>query len=148
MKTFFSLVMAISFVYFCVCDSKKQKNKTRLLDEVVRFVGFVKSELNYRNSDYESLYEISRGEGYKYITFENKKIGLDGCAEDKVSAEFSAFIQKIGTTDGEGQLSMCDEYRERFADILNVQRQKEKEKLRVNTAVSVMGALSVFIFFL
>ena len=148
MKMFFSLVMAISFVYFCVCDSQKQKNKTRLLDEVVRFIGFVKSELNYRNSDYESLYEISRGEGYKYITFEDKKIGLDRCADDKVSAEFSAFIEKIGTTDGEGQLSMCEEYRERFADILEVQRQKEKEKLRVNTAVSVMGALSVFIFFL
>ena len=148
MKTFFSLVMAISFVYFCVCDSQKQKKKTDLLDEVVRFIGFVKSELNYRNSDFESLYKISCGEGYKYIIFENGQIGLAAFADEKMYAEFSSFIEKIGTTDGEGQLSLCDEYRGRFIDILEVQRQKEKEKLRVNTAVSVMGALSVFIFFL
>ena len=65
-----------------------------------------------------------------------------------IIAEFNSFIKNIGTTDQDGQISLCDEYKSRFEEALINRKSKDKEKLQVNTALSVFGALTVLIFFL
>lgn len=148
MKMIFSIIMALSFLAIGIMGALKQKRCTCSLDEAVKFIGFVKTELHYRNSDYGSIFEAGRQKGYKNIYFENQQIQLDKNAGEINVKEFSDFIEHIGTTDEVGQLTLCDEYCNRFGERLRNQLKKESEKIQVNTALSVLGALCVFIFFL
>lgn len=148
MRMVFSVIMAISFLGIGTAGALKQKNYTRTLDEAVRFISFVKTELHYRNSDYISIFDCGSSNGYKNIRFENRQIILDKSAGENNVKDFSDFVNKIGTTDEAGQLALCDEYLNRFGEHLKNQQKKEREKLQVNTALSVLGALCVFIFFL
>ncbi len=126
----------------------KQKALTGTLDEITLFINFVKTQLRFHSSDYGNIYEEGREKGFRYIGFENNYITLNRCANRDISSEFESFVNAIGTTDREGQLSLCDEYRERFYDRLIRQKSEEKQKIQVNTALSLFGALSVIIFFM
>jgi hypothetical protein len=81
-------------------------------------------------------------------TERDNQIFLDKSVGVKFCEDFKGFINKIGTTDEEGQINICEEYKERFEEILTKRKVKEKEKLQVNTALSLFGALTVLIFFL
>ena len=121
---------------------------TNTVDEIVRFTNFVKTEVHYRSAEYDCLVSRASQQNYKYLSFLNGHIYLSDEADDFLKAEFNEFIAKIGTTDDMGQLCLCDEYKQRFEQILTQRRAEEKSKLQVNTALSVFGALAVLIFFL
>ena len=148
MKMLFSVFLAFSFLGIGIAGVLKQKNYTRSLEEAVRFIGFVKTELHYRRSDFISIFESGCEKGYKNIHFENQQIRLDKTAGGINVKEFSDFVECIGTTDESGQFALCDEYSARFGERLKNQLKKESEKIQVNTALSVLGALCVLILFL
>ena len=93
---------------------------------------------------------ISKGESqnYKYLSFSDDEIYINTRLDAALTDEFMSFIRRIGTTDEAGQMALCDEYKARFEEVLNHKKTKEKEKMQVNTALSVFGALMVLIFFL
>lgn len=126
----------------------KQVRTTKALDEIVRFINLVKTEVNYTSADFESLFVKGKAENYKYLSFSDNQIFLDESVGVCFGKAFDSFIKKIGTTDGEGQINICREYKERFEELLKNRKAKEKEKVRVNTALSLFGALTVLIFFL
>lgn len=148
MKSFLVALGAVACVTAGVVSAVKQKSVSSALDEAVRFVNFVKSELRYRSADFGAIYEKGKSQKYSHIKFENGEIKLSLYSDDGFKNEFSDFINRIGTTDEEGQLALCDEYSKRFSDMLEKRRKNENEKIQVNTALSVFGALCLLIFFL
>ena len=148
MKTIFVLLIAFSFLAFGFFNVIRQIKITKALDEIVRFVSLVKTEMNYRKSEFLHIYSIGEKQGYKYISFSDGQIFADNAVGAGIIEEFNSFIKNIGTTDQDGQISLCDEYKNRFEEALINRKSKDKEKLQVNTALSVFGALTVLIFFL
>lgn len=148
MKTIFVLFIAISFLSFGFFNVIRQIKVTKALDEIVRFINFVKTELNYKKSEFLHIYSIGKKQKYKYLSFSDGQIYADDAVGTEIIEEFNSFVKKIGTTDQEGQLSLCDEYKSRFEELLINKKSKGKEKLQVNTALSIFGALTVLIFFL
>ncbi len=148
LKTYFVLLLAGAFLLSGIVNVLKQIRTTATLEEISRFISLVKSELHYRNADYEQIYIKAESQNYKYISFSDGKIFVNNVLGANLKSEFHDFLNKIGTTDEDGQLTLCDEYKSRFEDALINRKSKEKEKLQVNTALSVFGALTVLIFFL
>ena len=148
MKTFFVVSFAILFLISGVMNVLKQLKITNALDEIVRFINLVKTEVHYTTADFEKILLKGKAQNYKYLFFSDNQIYLDKSVGVKFSEDFYGFINKIGTTDEEGQINICREYRERFEESLAKRKVKEKEKLQVNTALSLFGALTVLIFFL
>lgn len=148
MKTAFVLFIAFLFLALGFFNVIRQIKITKTLDEIVRFVNFVKTEMNYRKSEFLHIYSIGEKQNYKYLSFSEGQIYADDAVGIGIIEEFNSFIKKIGTTDQEGQMSLCDEYKSRFEELLINRKSKDKEKLQVNTALSVFGALTVLIFFL
>ncbi len=145
MKTVIVLCVAISFLGIGAYDVFKERRKTVSLDEIVRFVSFIKGELHYRTSDFETLVNSAKKQKYQYIKFDGLKILADDFCDESVKSEFFQFINRIGTTDTDGQISLCDEYISRFSEMLTERKQNEKSKIQVNTALSVLSALCVII---
>lgn len=145
MKFVMVLCVALTFLAVGIYDVLKEKRKTIALDEIVRFVTFIKGELHYRTSDFENLVNSAKKQKYQYIKFDGLKILPDDFCDETVKSEFFQFINRIGTTDADGQISLCDEYISRFSEMLTQRKQKEKSKIQVNTALSVLSALCVII---
>lgn len=126
----------------------KQMRITLALEEIVAFINLVKTEVRYTMADFENIILRGSTQNYKYIIFSDNGISLDKSVRGHLGNDFANFINKIGTTDEEGQINICEEFKGRFEEKLMKRKMKEKEKLHVNTALSVFGALSVLIFFL
>ena len=148
MKTVFVVSLAILFLVSGLLNVLKQLKITNALDEIIRFINLVKTEVHYTTADFEKIFLKGKAQNYKYLSFSDNQIFLDKSVGVKFSEEFYSFINKIGTTDEEGQINICQEYKERFEELLTKRKIKEKEKLQVNTALSLFGALTVLIFFL
>ena len=148
MKTFFVLLLATLFLFSGALNVLKQVGTTKALEEIIGFISLVKTEVHYTTADFEKILLKGKAQNYKYLSFYDNQIFLNKSAGERINEDFNSFINKIGTTDEEGQLNICQEYKERFEEILRKRKIKEKEKLQVNTALSIFGALSVLIFFL
>ncbi len=148
MNTIFVLLLATSFLVSGIMNVSKQIGITKALDEILRFINLVKTEVHYTSSDFENIFFKGKAQNYKYISFSDKGIYLNKSVGKTIVDDFNDFINKIGTTDDVGQMNICDEYKERFKELLSKRKVKEKEKLQVNTALSLFGALTVLIFFL
>lgn len=148
MKTVFVLLLATLFLFSGALNVLKQVGTTKALEEIIGFISLVKTEVHYTTADFEKIFLKGKAQNYKYLSFYDNQIFLNKSADKRINEDFNSFINKIGTTDEEGQLNICQEYKERFEEILRKRKIKEKEKLQVNTALSIFGALSVLIFFL
>lgn len=148
MKTFFVIALAIMFLFSGVLNVTRQMRITNALDEIVRFINLVKTEVHYTTADFENIFLKGKSQNYKYLSFSDNQIFLNKSVGGDFCADFNSFIDKIGTTDEEGQINICEEYKGRFEEFLTKRKVKEKEKLQVNTALSLFGALTVLIFFL
>lgn len=126
----------------------KQISNTGTLDEILRFVNLTQTQVRYRNAEFNDIYLLGIKQNYKYLSFLQGEIYPNKALGTELSEEFKAFVEKIGTTDEAGQIALCDEYKARFEEALINKKAKEKERLQVNTALSVFGALTVLIFFL
>lgn len=128
--------------------SLKLKRKTSILTEIVDFIRFIRLELQYRATDSETLGLMLQKENFKYIQKTDGGFRLSESVDEKVLGCFNSFINHLGTTDREGQLSLCDEYSDKITALLDTHKQSEKSKIQVNTALSVFGALCVVILFI
>ena len=148
MKTIFVVILAVAFLASGAMNALKQTGITNALDEIIRFINLVKTEVRYTTADFEKIYIKGKSQNYKYLCFSDNEIFLRKSMKVKFNGDFTDFVNKIGTTDEDGQLNICDEYKARFEELLINRKEKEKEKLQVNTALSVFGALTILIFFL
>lgn len=148
MKTVLIMLFSSSFLVAGFLNVLRQIRNTTALDEIVRFINLVKTEVHYRTADYEDIYLKGKMQNYNYLSFSDGKIYVDKTVGETCANEFGDFVDRIGTTDESGQLSLCDEFKERFSEYLKNRKLKEKEKIQVNAALSVLGALTVLIFFL
>lgn len=148
MKIIPVLGVAGLFLFLGFRDSFKQKQKTAILNEIVGFLRFVRSELQYRATDFETLGQRVKNENLKYIGQNDDSFYLTQTQDEKIIVFFESFINHLGTTDKDGQLNLCDEYIEKFSEILTEHKKSEKSKIQINTALSVFGALCIVILFI
>lgn len=146
MKNIIVFFMAAVLLGTGVYDVFRQKRKTHILDEILRFIQLIKSEIRYRAPDIESLLNIAQKQGFNYIYFEKSRVKLHDCCDGRVKNEFLSFLNRIGTTDVSGQIALCDEFFSLFSEFQEERKRSEKSKIQVNTALSVLGALCVIIF--
>lgn len=148
MKTILVICFAILFLSIGAINCLKQVSVIKALEEIVSFISLIKMSVNYTSAGFDEIILSGKKQNYKYLSFSDNEIYLDKSVGDKLSGDFNSFINKIGTTDQDGQINICEEYRQRFQEKLFDLKIKEKEKIQVNTALSVFGALTVLIFFL
>ncbi len=148
MKNLFVVLSSCCFLILGGVNISKQIKQTNALDEIVGFISLVKTEVRYHSAEYIDIYHKAKCENYKYLSFEKGEIYADRSIGEKCIDDFKSFVRKIGTTDEQGQLAICDEYKDRFDSVLNNRKNKEKERLQVNVALSVLGAITVLIFFM
>ena len=148
LKLILSFSLSLAFAVIGILRVEAQKKKTRALEEAVEFIAGIRNELRFKNSDYSAICEYVEKGGFRFLKLENGEIALSSLAGEESSLLFSEFSKKIGTTDCDGQLSICDEYKERLQLSLDGQRKREKEKVQVDASVSLLGAVCSFIFFL
>ncbi len=129
-------------------EINKIKNNSGAVKEIIKLISVFKTELRFKLSCNETLFEKVNQEKFNYIAFENNGVFLKKCENNSIKNEFSQFISKIGTTDSEGQISLCDEYLTRFSLLEKEISEKEKSKIKVNTALGMLGAVTVFLFFI
>ncbi len=141
--------LLISYIFlFTLSEVKKFKSESVALREILSFISSVKAELRFKLADIETLFLSSLKDDFKYITFCENRLMLKGVKNREIIKSFEAFTSKIGTTDSDGQIALCEEYYTRFNELLNEFKLKEKSKIQVNTALGVLGAVTLIVFFL
>lgn len=148
MKVGACFIVALSIILFGVYDCMKFKKNTRIIEEILSLLELFKNEINYRKASYSELLQAGEKQGFRYISFQNGKICLDCDDGHMLSREFGHFTEKIGTTDTQGQVALCEEFTEKLRFLLDKQRAGEDSKLQVNLALSFLGAVSVIIIFI
>ena len=125
----------------------KERSISRSMEEAIRFINFYDTQLNYRRPQIDEVCTQCKKMDFRYISFEG---GISPRGEWCSEAEglFQEFICQIGTTDFYGQTTLCREYLARFGDMLAERKRSENSKIKVNAAVSILGAVGVFVAFI
>ena len=144
MNLFSAVLLSFVFVLLGVNRISNIKSNTRALGEAIKFINSVKNNIRFLSMDYVSLIENAEKENYSYISFD-KYITISPCVGEKIQKEFLEFTKKIGTTDEEGQLCLCDEYIERFRELYKESASKEKAKVNVVGAINVLCVVCVLV---
>lgn len=148
MKYIFIIITCLVIMGAGMREIQKQRQKTAFYDQWVRLISFLKTELNYRKPDCETLYNSAIENGFDCIGLSDGLIVLNGNSADKATEDLTVFLKSIGTTDADGQLSLCDEYQQRLKSYLDEQRSVEKSKTQVDFAVSLLGVFCVIVLFM
>lgn len=147
MKFILGVMLSLLILVSGGMKAVERKKNTSAVAEILDYISLIKTEVSYLSADYEAIYKKSKSRNYKHITFYDNKIKLNNYCNNEYSDLFNDFTSRLGTTDAEGQLNLCEEYRQRFEIILKQRMEKDKEKLQVNTALSVLGSVCVLIVF-
>lgn len=139
-----SCVLIIVVGYF---ETVRQRQKTKMLDEAIRLIAYFKTELNFHQSDLDTLYRGAIAHGFKCIHCPDGEFVPCGDFSQEVQIDLRQFLKSIGTSDTQGQLCLCDEYIHRLKGYLEEQRANEKSKIQVTAALSLLGAVSVVVLF-
>lgn len=147
MKFISGVILAIVILVFGGIKGIERKNITSTVTEILDFISLVKTEVDYLSADCDTIYKKGSNRNYKFIVISDNKLSLREINNSHISELFSDFTDRLGTTDKKGQLSLCDEYKHRFEEILKQRLERDKEKLQVNTALSLLGAICVLVVF-
>lgn len=139
-----SLCLSFCFVILGVNRVVNIKRNTLSLYEAIIFINMVKNNIRFSSMNYENLIECGKKEKFSFINFDDG-VNLSKYVNEKVRREFSGFVNKIGTTDSTSQLSLCDEYIERFKAFYNESVCNEKSKVNVVISISVLSVVCVLI---
>lgn len=143
MKEVLCLLGAVSFLAAGAFGALRRRRGTAALAEAVRFVRFVRAELRFAAPTRDELLEKARAERFRFVRFTGNAPVLDAAAGADACRVFAGFCSRIGTTDRDGQADLCDEAESRLSSLLATVRAAEEGQLRVNLALSVLGALGV-----
>lgn len=144
MKSLVAVVVAISIIAIGAYDCLKFRKTTIAIEEILKLLNIFRNGINYRKASYADLISTAQSQDFRYISFDKDKMVLD-CTSSCVCSKFDALVENIGTTDVQGQLSICGEFIEGFTHMLAKQRAKESSKMQVNLSLSLLGALTVII---
>lgn len=139
-----SLCLSLCFIFLGINRVINIKRNTLSLYEAISFINMVKNNIRFSSMNYENLIECGKKEKFSFINFDDD-VKLSKYVNEKVRLEFSGFVNKIGTTDSVGQLSLCDEYIERFKVFYNESACDEKSKVNVVVSISVLSVVCVLI---
>lgn len=146
MKAIGIVALVLCIVYAGAMQINEIKKKSVMLDEIIRFIHFLRTEMNYKATDFYTLCRKAEEKEYKYISFE-ENVCLNRCTIGEINNAFSEFVSNIGTTDNQGQIELCDVYIYQFSEMAQKSKNNERGKIRVSAAISVLCAVSVVIFF-
>ena len=141
MKSFAAIAACGAFFLLWLMRVTALRRDAKAFDELCAFCRSVKNGLRFHLSRYDEIALICEREGYQYI--KNGDSGL--CADSRVSealrSAFSGFVSKLGTTDCDGQLDICDEFLERLEDLRPDFKDENAKKLKVCTVFNLTLAL-------
>jgi hypothetical protein len=147
LKFVFGALLSLFILALGGMKAVERKKCTSAVVEILDCISLIKTEVSYLSADYEAIYEKGKNRNYKHISFNNEKIKLNDYCNNEHRDLFDDFTSRLGTTDTEGQLSLCEEYKQRFEIILKQRLEKDKEKLQINTALCILGSICVFVVF-
>lgn len=140
-----AVAAAIIFVLAAFANAAFQKKGTAAVRKAAEFVKFVRTEVRYNCLPSDEILQKARQKRFGELFGENGTPELPSAAGRDAREVFADFCAGIGTTDREGQLEICDCFGERLEEILKTRLLGEKEKIRVNTALCLLGAITVLV---
>lgn len=141
------MFLSVAILVFGGLKVVERKKGTSAVTEILDYISLIKTEVSFLSADYDSIYKKGQERNYNQIVFDNGKISLtDNCSQSTRNM-FYDFTSRLGTTDQEGQISLCSEYNDRFENVLRQRMEKDKEKMQVDTALSLLGAVCVLVVF-
>lgn len=147
MKFLSGVFLSVAILVFGGLKVVERKKGTSAVTEILDYISLIKTEVSFLSADYDSIYKKGQERNYNQIVFDNGKISLtDNCSQSTRNM-FYDFTSRLGTTDQEGQISLCSEYNDRFENVLRQRMEKDKEKMQVDTALSLLGAVCVLVVF-
>ena len=147
MKFLSGVFLSVAILVFGGLKVVERKKGTSAVTEILDYISLIKTEVSFLSADYASIYKKGQERNYNQIVFDNGKISLtDNCSQSTRNM-FYDFTSRLGTTDQEGQISLCSEYNDRFENVLRQRMEKDKEKMQVDTALSLLGAVCVLVVF-
>lgn len=147
MKFLSGVFLSVVILVFGGLKVVERKKGTSAVTEILDYISLIKTEVSFLSADYDSIYKKGQERNYNHIVFDNGKISLtDNCSQSTRNM-FYDFTSRLGTTDQEGQISLCSEYNDRFENVLRQRMEKDKEKMQVDTALSLLGAVCVLVVF-
>ena len=147
MRASVAIFISAVFLFFGVLNISRQKNKTRALEEAVRFISEIKNGVRFKNLDFDGMCSMLLSGSFPYLKISESEIVLSDFADKRARLIFKEFSGGLGRTDKEGQLLLCDEYSEKLKHLLARQLNKESERVQISASLSILGALCAFIFF-
>ena len=147
MKIYACVLVAVSIIVYGIYDSLKYRKNTRAIEEILSFISMVANEIHYKNTSYPDLMLLGENQGYQYISFAGNEISVN-CDVAIVKNDFLHFVEGLGTTDIQGQLSFCDEYSEKIKGTFDKRRAKEEARIQINISLSFLCAVSVIVVFI
>ncbi len=148
MKTTGVICVAVIIVTLGFYDTVKFQRNIKTLEDILSLINLFKTNISYKKSDYCELYDFAVNEGYKNILFANNEIILPNETQEQIRNDFVSFVSKVGTTDNDGQLLICEEYKSKFSSVLSEYKRKSESKIQINLSLSLLSAFSIFILFL
>ena len=127
--------------YLWILRAAAIRRDAKAFDEFCAFCRSVKTGLRYSLSSYDELAAVCGREGYEYIKNGETGLAADSRVNETLRSAFSSFVSKIGTTDCEGQLDICDEFLERLDGLRPAFKDESAKKLKVCTVLSLTIAL-------
>ncbi len=140
-----ALAAAIAFVFAAFMNAAFQKKGTAAVRKAAEFVKYVRAEVRFNSSLSEEILSKAKQKRFCELFSENGKPVLPSAAGSEAREVFCEFCERIGTTDRESQLELCDSFGERLNEILKDRLCGEREKIRVNTALCLLGAVTVLV---
>lgn len=146
---FFIVITVSAFIIISVfSDYFSERKNISVLEDIVEMIRLFRNEISFRKSDVNELLQCAQKRAFSYISFDDNKICLCGIKDEEIKEEFESFVNKIGTTDAEGQLNICNEEINVFEAMLCKHKEKETVKRNVNLSLSLLGAVCIIIIFI
>lgn len=140
-----ALSAALAFVFAAFMNAAFQKKGTAAVRMAAEFVKYVRAEVRFNSSLSEEILSKAKQKRFCGLFSESGVPVLPSAAGGEAREVFGEFCERIGTTDRESQLELCDSFAERLNEILKDRLRGEREKIRVNTALCLLGAVTVLV---
>lgn len=145
MKSVFAVTASFMFLVFGFIKTAEIKKSYYCLEEICRFIIFIKEEIRYKSSSVLMLREQFINQKYRFVFWNDEKIGISKLCDGNINALFDDFCIKLGTSDVTGQIALCEQYGELFAKMKTEKEKTIPSKSKIYLAFSLLLSLCTLV---
>ncbi len=146
MKVFSVITISLVVVFIGFNKINEIKNTMGCYGEICRLINFIKDEIRIKRTPLEELKLLFNSEKNKYIGWTEKGIFLKVFCPENAKRLFYDYCSSLGTTDVPGQISLCEEYGEKFKILRNEAENTVPSKIKTYVAFTALFCVCTLVF--